>query len=120
MWIEPESGLRFRAVLVHYDEEKYWKCYTVVFGGKNDAKKFRAEMRLSSYDGDASNIFNCNVYCLDNWMLFDVSKVFCILDDQFMIYNKGHIKLGDHNKGKNGEVMLPVTIEVKMKKLNVG
>ena len=120
MWIEPESGLRFRAVLVHYDEEKYWKCFTVVFGGKNVAKKFRAEMRLSSYDGDTSIISNCNVKCLDDWKEVDASQEFCITDYQFKIYNKGHIELGAHNKDKNGELTMPVSVEVKMKKLNMG
>ena len=76
-------------------------------------------MRLSSHDVDTSIIFNGNVYCLDDWEEFDASKLFCITDDQFKLYNKGHIELGDHNKGKNGELTLPVTVEVKMKKLNV-
>merc|ERR1712061_20919 len=35
IWIDPESGHGFRAVLVHNDQEKYWKCSTVVFAGKN-------------------------------------------------------------------------------------
>ena len=34
--------------------------------------------------------------------------------------SKGQINLGDHNKDKNGEVMLPVSIEGKMNKLNFG
>ena len=117
MWIDSESGLLFRAVLFHNDKEKYWKCYTVVFAGKNVAKKFRAEMRLSSRDGDTSLNFNCNVKCLDDWMEFDTTKEFCIIDDHFKIYNKGHIGFGED---KNGELVIPVTVEVKMKKLNLG
>ena len=120
MWIDSETGIRFWTFLYHIDEKEHWRCYTAVFGGENVAKKFRAEMRLSSYDGDASSIFNCNVYCLDNWPKFYASKVFCILDAQFRIYNKGRIELGDHNKDKNGELTMPVTVEVKMKNLNVG
>ena len=46
--------------------------------------------------------------------------MFGISDDQFKFYNKGHIRLGDHNKDKNGELMLPVSVEVKIKKLIVG
>ena len=120
IWIDPGSGLRFRAVLYHHDEEKHWRCYAVVFDGKNVAKKFRAEIRLSSYDGDTSLIFNCNVKCLDDWMVFDDSKMLRIMEDNFKIYNKGHMELGDHNKDKNGELTMPVKVEVKMKKLNVG
>merc|ERR1712066_215647 len=119
MWIDSETGLRFRAGLEHNDEEKRWNCYTMVFGGKNIAKKFRAEMRLSSHDVDTSLIFNCNVFCLDDWTEWDDSKDFYITYGQFKIYNKGHIELGDH-KDKNGEVTIPVTVEVKMKKLNLG
>ena len=119
MWIDPESGFRFRSVLVHNDEEKYWKCYTVDFAGKNVAKKFIAEMTLSSHDSDTSVISNCNVKCLDDWMEFDSSKMLCITDDNFKIYNKGDTQLRDH-KDKNEELMIPVSIEVKMKKLNVG
>ena len=114
------QSLRFRAILFHNDEEKYWKCYTVDFAGKNVAKKFIAEMTLSSHDSDTSVISNCNVKCLDDWNKVDTSKEFCIIDDQFKIYNKGYIKLGAHNKDKNGELVPPVTVEVKMKKLNVG
>ena len=117
-WIDPESGLRFRAILFHNDEGKYWSCFTVVFAGENVAKSFRAEMRLSSHDVDSSHIFNCNVLCLDNWEKADVSKEFRIMNDQFKICNKGHIELGYHNKDKNGELTMPVTVEVKMRKLN--
>ena len=119
MWINSETGLRFRASLTHDDERKMWRCYTIVFAGKNVAKKFRAEMRLSSHNGDTSLVFNCNVYCLDDWKDRDASKEFRIDEDQFKISNKGYIELGDHNKDKNGEMMMPVTVEVKMKKLNV-
>ena len=120
MWIDSESGLRFEASLYHNEEKEQWRCYTRVFGGENVAKKFRAEMRLSSYEGDTTLIFNCNVLCLDDWLENEVSKEFCIDEDQFKIYNRGHLELGDHNKDKNGELTMPVTIEVKMKKLNVG
>merc|ERR1712066_25618 len=120
MWIDPESGLRFRATLEHNDEKEYWKCYIVVFAGENVAKKFRAVMRLSSYDGDTSHNYNCKVNCLDDWMEYDASNMFCIWDEEFKIYNKGYIELGNHNKDKNGELTMPVTMEVKMKKLNVG
>ena len=51
----------------HDDEEKLWRCSTGVFGGKNVAKKFRAEMRLSFYDVDTSVNSNCNVKCLDDF-----------------------------------------------------
>jgi len=120
IWIDLESGLRFSSFLFHNDKEKYWKCFTMVFAGKHVAKKFRAEMRLSSYDRDTSVISNCNFRCLDDWLENDASKEFCINDHQFKLYNKGHIQIGDHNKDKNGELMLPVSVEVKMKKLNVG
>ena len=120
IWFDFEYGLRFRAVLVHSVEKKHWTCYTVVFAGKNVAKKFTAEMRLSSHDVGSSLIFNGNVYCLDDWKEFDASKLFRIMDDEFKIYNKGHIELGEHNKDKNGDLTMPVTVEVKMKKPNVG
>ena len=117
MWIDSESGLRFWAVLYH-NEEQWWPDI-IVFGGKNVAKKFRAKIRLSSHDMDSSIIFNGNVHCLDDWDELDASKQFRINNEEFKIYNKGHIGLGDH-KDKNGELVLPVTVEVKMKKLNVG
>ena len=58
-------------------------------------------MRLSSYDGDRSNIFN---FCMNDWNEFDASNKFCIIDDQFKLYNKGHNEHGGHKKGKNGEL----------------
>ena len=119
MWMDPESGHCFRAILYHDDEKGQWECFIVVFAGENVAKKFRAEMRLSSHDGDTSHTFNCNVYCLDDWKMFDASREFHIPDEEFKVFNKGHIELVEHNKNKNGELTLPVTVEVKIKKLNV-
>ena len=75
------------------------------------------EVRLSSYDVDTSNIFNGNVSCLDDWEEGDASKECHITDEQFKFYNKGHIELGEHNKDKNGELIIPVTVKIK-KKLN--
>ena len=118
MWIDSETGLRFKTVFHHNDKKKLWMCWTTVFCGKNVAKKFRVKMRLSN-DGDTGHIFIGNVYCLDDWNKGDASKVFCINDVEFRIYNKGHTKLGVHNMDQNGELMLPVSVEVKMKKLNV-
>ena len=62
---------------------------------------------------------------LNGWMIlmdldeFDASKEFHISDEQFKIY-KGHIALGAHTKDWNGGLRLPVSVVVKMKKLNVG
>ena len=120
MWIDSETGLRFEAFLYHDDKKEQWRCHTTVFAGKNVAKKFRAEMRLSSHDLDSSHIFNGNVYCLDDWEWFDASKQFRIDDDHFEFYNNGHIVLGARNRDKNGELKLPVTVDVKIKRLNVG
>ena len=116
IWIDSESGYRFEAGLYHADKKEQWRCYTMVFGGKNVAKKFTTEMKLSSYDGDTNLIFNCNVFCLDNAIEWDASKEFCIADEQFKICNKGQIELGEHNKDENGDMMMPVKIQVKMKK----
>ena len=74
---------------------------------------------LSSHDGDTSTIFNCNVFCLDDVGEEDASKEFWINGEQFKLHNKGHMELGDHNKDKNGELVPPVTVEIKRKKLNV-
>merc|ERR1712018_1066350 len=93
MWFGAGTDLWFWASLHHDDENKQWRCATTVFGGKNVAKKFRAEMRLSSLDGDTSLIFNGNVYCLDDRYQQDTSKEFCINHGQFRIYNEGRIQL---------------------------
>ena len=118
MWIDSESSLRFRAILIHNDDVKQWRCYTMVFGGKKVANMFTAEMRLSSCNEDTSLIFNCGVKCLDDRKEQDAAKEFCINDDQFKIFNKGYIELGEHNRDASGKLMMPVTVKVEMKKLN--
>ena len=40
------------------------------------------------------------------------SKKFCIPDEQFLIYNKGHAEIGDHNMDKNGKLTVPVTFKI--------
>ena len=117
MWKDTESGLWFRFIIYHMDDQKQWKCSAIVFGGKDVAKQYRAEMRLSSYDVDANHIFNCNVSPIDD-IASAALIVFVITDDQFKIYNKGHAELGDHNKDKNGELTMPVTFKIIKKKLN--
>ena len=90
----------------------------MVFGGKNMAKQYRVEMRLSSYDVSSSHTFNCDIFSIDDIEKPSDSKVFIINNDQFKIYNKGHVELGDHNKDKNGELTMPVTFKITKKKLN--
>ena len=120
MWVDSESGLRFWALLYHNDKGKHWVCYTIAFAGERVANKYRVEMRISSYDEDTSLVYNCNVTSLDEVGQIPRSKKFYINDDQFKIYNKGLAELGDHNKDKNGELTMPVTIEINKKKLNCG
>ena len=117
IWKEPVSTVLFRFIIYHMDDQKQWKCSAIVFGGKDVAKQYRAEMRLSSYDVDANHIFNCNVSPIDD-IASAALIVFVITDDQFKIYNKGHAELGDHNKDKNGELTMPVTFKIIKKKLN--
>ena len=61
------------------------------------------------------SMYKCNVSSLDET---PNSSLFFINDDQFKIYNKGHVELGDHNKDKNGELTMPVTFKIMKKKLN--
>ena len=89
----------------------------MVFGGKNMAKQYRVEMRLSSYDISSSHTFNCDVSPIDDIGRAIDSKMFIIHDYQLKIYNKGHLELGYHNKDKNGELTMPVTFKIMKKKL---
>ena len=117
MWRDQESGLWFLFVMGHSDEKKEWGCFAAVFGGKNVAKKYRVEMRLSSYDVSSSHTFNCDVSSMDEIGKAAESKMFIIPDSQFKIHNRGHVELGDHNKDKNGELTMPVTFKITKKKL---
>ena len=104
---------RFRFVVHHRDEEKHWRCSAKVFGGRNQAKQYGVEMRLSSYEVYSSHVFHCDVSGID-----EVGGVFVIPDDQFKVYNKGQVELGDHNKDKSGELNMPVSFKIIKKKLN--
>ena len=90
----------------------------MVFEGENVAKKYRVEMRLSSYDVSSSYIFNCDAFSVDEIGRRCSSKTFVVNDDQFKIYNKDRVELGDHNKDKNGELSVPVTFKITKKRLN--
>ena len=90
----------------------------MVFAGENVSKKYRVEMRLSSYDVDSSHIFNCDPISFDEIGMKCRSKIFVVSDEQFKIYNKGRAELGDHNRDKNGELTTPVSFKIIKKKLN--
>ena len=104
---------RFRFVVHHRDEEKHWRCSAKVFGGRNLAKQYGVEMRLSSNEVYSSHVFHCDVSGID-----ETGGVFVIPDDQFKMYNKGQVELGDHNKDKSGEFAMPVCFKIIKKELN--
>ena len=118
MWRDQESGLWFRFMMYHLDDQNQWSCNAMVFEGENVAKKYRVEMRLSCYDVSSSYIFNGGVFSVDEIGRGCNSKTFVVNDDQFKIYNKDRVELGDHNKDKNGELTMPVTFKITKKKLN--
>ena len=38
---------------------------------------------------------------------------------RFMLFNKGFDYFGDHNKDKNGEIVIPIMVKIIKKELNI-
>ena len=86
-----------------------------VMGGKQEAKKYRAQFRVSSNDTTVNLTHSGPVFSVDE---FGTEKeCFEMSAYRFESFNHGQKYFGDHNKDKNGEYVLPIQPKIIKKGL---
>ena len=89
-----------------------------VVGGKEVAKKYMAELRIFSNEKNTSVTFNGPVFPLDIHHRPD-KNAFVMNAEWFKNFNHGKKYFGDHNKDKNGEIVIPVLYKIIKKELDI-
>jgi len=91
-----------------------------VVGGKEVAKKYKAELRIFSNEKDTSVTYNGPVFPIDNPMhSIPYGEAFYMNPKWFETFNHGHQYFGDHNRDKNGEIVIPVLYKIIKKELDI-
>ena len=116
-FIEPDGHI-FR-VLLHAKMGSYVKAFAMVFGGETVAKRYRVEMRLTSNEEEFTNTHHGPVFSADVKDPCSHKESYWIPKEKFAIFNHGFDHFGDHNKDKNGEVIIPMTVKIIKKELNI-
>ena len=114
--IEPD-GTMFRIYLE--TSKKFFKAFVIVIGGERAAKKYRVELRLSSSDKEFTHTHHGPVFSVDVRDPRDCEETFVIAKKRFALFNKGFDYFGDHNKDKNGEIIVPIMVKIIKKELDI-
>jgi len=103
------------------EQEGFFHIAVRVMGGKQVAKKYRVEMRVSSNKSSASITHNGPVFPIE-YSVFDAiddKDSFEISCPKFASFNHGKEYFGKHNEDKNGKIVLPVSVKIEKKKLGL-
>ena len=113
------DGLVFITDVVLYD--CVFDITVRVMGGKQGAKKYRVELRVSSDESSVSLTHSGPVFPMDyshaNATMDNESfQIFC---PRFAFFNHGKEYFGKHIEYKNGEMVFPVSVKIEKKKLGI-
>ena len=92
-----------------------------VIGGKQVVKKYRVELRVSSKKSSVSLTHSGPVFPIDYFPSAAAKdkESFEISCSKFAFFNHGKDYFGDHNKDKNGEIVLPLSVKIEKKELDL-
>ena len=113
------DGMVFLADI--FKNQGFFHVVVRVMGWKQAAKKYRVELRISSNKSSVSNTHSGPVFPID-YSRFDITddkECFEISFPKFAFFNHGMEYFGKHNKDKNGDIVLPVSVKIEKKKLGV-
>ena len=116
--LEPD-GHFFRIHLDITTEKSVFKAYAIVIGGERVAKKYRVELRLNSSEKEFTNTHHGPVFSVDVEKPWEREEAYRIDKKMFALYNKGFDYFGAHNKDKNGEITVPITVRIIKKELDI-
>ena len=90
--------------------DRFVPFYIYVVGGKEVAKKYKAELRIYSPMKRTFLSFIYPVFPVDNPM--PDGEAFYMNPEWFETFNNGFNYFGNHNKDKNGEIVIPVWYKI--------
>ena len=113
------DGLVFLTDVIR--DKDFFRIAVRVIGGKQVAKKYRVELRLSSNKSSVSLTHNGPVFPIEFFPLAAANdkESFEISCSKFTFFNHGKEYFGDHNKDKNGEIVLPLSVKIEKKELDL-
>jgi len=112
------DGLTFRIILDSSDP-KFLDAGVTVVGGEIVANRYRVEMRLNSSEKEFTTTHHGPVFPIDVKKPWKCEESFTIAKKKYKLFNNGFEHFGDHNKDKNGEVIIPITVKIIKKELNI-
>ena len=90
-----------------------------VVGGKEVPKKYKAELRVFSNSKNICVTYNGPVFPVDDPDQTDPDEAFHKQPEWFETFNHGYQYFGNHNKDKNGEIVIPVLFKIIKKELDI-
>ena len=113
------DGMVFLADI--FKNQGFFHVVVRVMGWKQAAKKYRVELRISSNKSSVSNTHSGPVFPIEysRFKATDDKESFEISCPKFAFFNHGKEYFGKHNKDKNGDIVLPVSVKIEKKKLGV-
>lgn len=114
--IEPD-GTMFSIYLGF--EKSLFKAYAQVIGGERVAKNYRVELKLSSSEKEFTHTHYGPVFSADVGKPWNREETYIIDKKRFALFNNGFDYFGDHNKDKNGEIIVPIMVKIIKKELDI-
>ena len=120
----PDGKLFFTAIVIEGGREKDITLYgsVHVMGGEQEAKKYRAELRVSSNEAPVSLTHSGPMFPVDKvytYVSTNEEEYFEMRANRYKFFNHGQIYFGEHNKDKNGEYVLPIEPKIIKKELGL-
>ena len=112
------DGLVFLTDVIQHPTEAFFVMAVRVMAGKQVAKKYRAELRVSSNESPVSFSYCGPVYPIEYLKdAITTKERFEIGCSKLALFNHGKEYFGVHNKDKNGELVLPISVKIEKKEL---
>ena len=117
-YMDPDGHL-FLTVLDIPEKRSLVMAYATVIGGQRVANKYRVELRLNSSEKEFTNTHHGPLLTIDVREPRNHEEVYRIDKKIFASFNKGFEYFGNHNKDKNGEIIVPITVKIIKKELDI-
>jgi len=111
------DGLVFITDVIRYKD--VFRIAVRVMGGKQVAKKYRVELRVTSNKSSVSLTHNGPVFPIEDLNAPEDKESFEITWSKFAFFNYGKEYFGLHNEDKNGEIVLPLSVKIEKKQLGL-
>ena len=113
------DGLVFLTDVSRYED--FFRIGVRVLGGKQVAMKYRVQLSVSSNKSSGSLTHSGPVFPIEftEFEATNDKESFEISCPKFAFFNQGKKYFGKHNKDKNGEIVLPVSVKIEKKKPSI-